>query len=221
VRIVSTDPEQPGVFAIGQEARGIFALGQMATGVVAVGQLARGVIVVGQLAIGVVAVGQGAVALGWGGGMIGVVGRGFGIVLKLAPRYRADRGRPKFPGEGWLDARVLRHGLVDGDGKPLDIEMTPEVAATLARTNDSPAFVHVAAEERPEREGGYREPAETRRVLRAVAVTPWTPWPWPFEALSDGEPAPVWQLVLRAIALAGLAAVWWFVVGQSLIAMFE
>jgi hypothetical protein len=215
VRILSTDPEQPGIFAIGQEAKGIFALGQMATGVVAVGQLARGVFVLGQLAIGVVAVGQGAVALGWGGGMIGVVGRGFGIVLKLLPRYRRDGGKPPFPGEGWIEANVRGHAL------DANVEATPEVAAVLARTNDTPAFVHVVAEELPEREGGSREAPETRRVLRAVGVTTWTPWPWPLEAFSEGQAAPVWQLVLRAIAFAGLAVLWWFVVGQALLAMFD
>jgi hypothetical protein len=58
MRLVSTDPNEPGIFAVGQLAVGIFALGQLSLGVVAVGQLARGVFAFGQLAVGVVAIGQ-------------------------------------------------------------------------------------------------------------------------------------------------------------------
>src|SRR5262245_45469032 len=87
MRIFSTDPEQPGVFAVGQLAVGVFALGQLSLGVVAVGQLARGVIAIGQLAVGVVAIGQGAVGLWHGTGMVALGGqRGFGGVLHLLPR---------------------------------------------------------------------------------------------------------------------------------------
>jgi thioredoxin reductase len=37
VRILSTDPDVPGIFAIGQVATGVFACGQMATGLIAIG----------------------------------------------------------------------------------------------------------------------------------------------------------------------------------------
>lgn len=85
IRWVSVGQEAEGVIAIGQVATGVFALGQMATGVVAVGQVARGFVAIGQGAIGVFAVGMGSVGLVYSVGMIGVGGRGFGIILPLVP----------------------------------------------------------------------------------------------------------------------------------------
>ncbi len=108
MRLFSTDPNEPGVIAVGQHAVGIFAFGQFAYGVVAVGQIARGVIAIGQGAAGVFAIGQvafgvfagglagfglwrsyGWVSLGaWRvGGLLGIGGRhaSGGIVLPLVP----------------------------------------------------------------------------------------------------------------------------------------
>lgn len=93
MRLISTDPDVPGVFAFGQLAVGVVAVGQLALGVIAVGQVARGVIAVGQAAIGVVAVGQGAIGLYHGTGMVALAGpRGYGLALHLLPR--ADREPP-------------------------------------------------------------------------------------------------------------------------------
>jgi hypothetical protein len=87
VRLVSTNPDVPGVFAFGQIAVGVIAVGQFALGVVAVGQVARGVIAVGQAAIGVIALGQGAIGLYHGTGMVALAGpRGYGLALHLLPR---------------------------------------------------------------------------------------------------------------------------------------
>lgn len=232
MRILSTDPDVPGVFAVGQIATGIFALGQMATGFVAVGQVARGVIVVGQGAIGIIAIGQGTVAVGWGVGMVAIVGRGYGLVARLLPKYRPDRGKPELPPlsnleeirqtrNGWIAARVRDHALVDESGAALQVPLTDDVMRGLADAEDARAVVNVIVHETVANEGGsYRQAARVDLTFRAVAVRTWNLWPWPFEAIQGQGVAPAWELVLRGLGWVALAVGWWIVVGQALVGMF-
>ncbi len=83
-----------GVFAIGQVATGVVAIGQMATGVIAIGQVARGFVAVGQGAVGLVALGQGSIGLFWAVGMLGIGGRGFGLVIPTVPDLGERRALP-------------------------------------------------------------------------------------------------------------------------------
>jgi hypothetical protein len=233
VRILSTNPDEPGIFAIGQVATGIFAFGQMATGVIAIGQLARGVVAVGQLAIGFVAIGQACYSVIWGGGMVGITGRGFGFVLKTIPKYRPDGGAPsgyeacvlldevRTKGFGLVHARIRDHRLVDEDGTPLAVEPTEPTAAMLQSSEDSEALVNVAAEVESETDGTYREAPHLHRILRAQSLRTYRRWPWPFEAISGNGCAPLWQLVLRGIALVAVIVGWSFIAGTSIVDMFR
>lgn len=92
--IIAIGGQATGVIAIGQVANGVVAIGQIATGVFAFGQLARGGFVVGQLAIGLVSVGMLGVGVFWSGAMLGVAGRGKGLVLPLIPASRRSAGLP-------------------------------------------------------------------------------------------------------------------------------
>lgn len=83
-----------GVFAIGQVATGVVAIGQMATGVIAIGQVARGFVAVGQGAVGLVALGQGSIGLFWAAGMLGIGGRGFGLIIPTVPDLGERRVLP-------------------------------------------------------------------------------------------------------------------------------
>lgn len=85
MRWIAFGGEAEGVVAIGQIATGVIAIGQMATGVIAIGQVARGFIAIGQGAIGVFAVGMGSVGVIGSVGMIGVGGRGLGLIFPLVP----------------------------------------------------------------------------------------------------------------------------------------
>lgn len=233
MRLLSTNPDEPGVFAIGQVATGIFAFGQMATGVIAIGQLARGVVAVGQLAVGFVAVGQACYAPLWGGGMVGITGRGFGFVLKMLPKYRPDFGAPegwatcgglidaREKGQGLVRAQIRSHALYGEDGQPLDLLVGPFAAPALAQAEDSQAIVHVAAESVQDTDGTYREAPQTHQVLRAQAITPWKRWPWPLEAITGTGCAPLWQLLLRAVAFVGVVVGWYFIVGEAIVDMFR
>jgi hypothetical protein len=116
VRIIDVGQEATGFIAIGQVAVGVFAFGQMASGVVAVGQVATGVFTLGQGAVGLVSIGMGGVGIYWTGAMIGVGGRGFGIIVPLAPSLGP---RPKLPSPvdwasaqdgDWVSTRVTDEG---------------------------------------------------------------------------------------------------------------
>jgi hypothetical protein len=179
MRIISTDPDQPGFFAVGQVAVGVIALGQSALGVIAIGQLARGVLCVGQGAVGIVAVGQGAIGLWHATAMLGLAGRtGSGLVLHLLPFRvkppQANRlvatttiealldGRES---EGWVDC-VLSNGHLDEpriDASAIAAEL---VAAAQKRRDRAQVLVRaeVVADE-----SGYRS-AEKHVLLAARDV---------------------------------------------------
>lgn len=94
MRFFDIGQEAHGFIAVGQIATGVFAIGQMATGFVAVGQLARGVFVVGQGAIGLFALGMGSAGLVRSVGMVGIGGRGLGLVLPLTPSLGPSYAMP-------------------------------------------------------------------------------------------------------------------------------
>ncbi len=110
--IIDVGQEARGVIAIGQMATGVVALGQMATGVIAIGQVARGFIAIGQGGIGLIAVGMGAVGVFHGTAMMGIGGRGLGLVVPVSPYWPKKFVKPSETSwrrlkagdveEGWL-----------------------------------------------------------------------------------------------------------------------
>lgn len=236
VDLFSTDPDRPGVFAVGQVAWGIFALGQMATGVIAIGQVARGVVAIGQGAVGFVAIGQGAIGVLYAGGMMAVGGRGFGICLKVLPKLRISRHlRPKLPPlsslasfatekRGWLLCQVSRDGELTVDGAPAPLELTDEAKAQLqkARADEhNHACVTIEVDERvkEERAGAYREAADRQRVLVGKRLSSW------FEGQPrvhlEGPLTNLGGLFLRFVGFLALIGAWWLLAGQDVAAMFK
>ncbi len=142
MRLVSTDPDEPGFFAFGQVAVGVIAFGQLALGIVAIGQLARGIVCVGQGAVGVLAVGQGAIGLWHGTGMLAIAGRsGYGLSLHLLPHVVREP-EPSLPvaiplealvdgrtREGWVACLLARAGALEGDASRIDVS---RIASRLA-----------------------------------------------------------------------------------------
>jgi hypothetical protein len=233
---LSTDPERPGVFAVGQEACGIFALGQLATGVIAVGQVARGVVAVGQGAVGVVAIGQGALGILYAGGMFAIGGRGFGLVLKVLPKVWLERyERPVLPpltslgslesGErtlGWVLAR-LEGGALVVDGEPAPLEPSEELKQQLREAvagEHTHACVTVEAEERmrPD-EGGYREAAPRERALVGKRMQSWREAP-PRIRLEGALTSPG-GLALRALVMVALVVAWWVLAGADVLELLR
>lgn len=194
MRFFSSDPNEPGIIAVGQEAVGIFALGQFALGVVAIGQVSRGVIAIGQVSVGVVAVGQGAFGLwrtvamiGFSGwhviAMIGLGGRkGVGMLWVPLLPTSLEVPPPALPpetpvaeilggkGEGWVRATVRG----EGSAVALEAEAPIDVAPVLAKLQGAAADeereamvrVHAVIEE----DAGYRE-AVSRRLVADEVIT--------------------------------------------------
>jgi len=159
MRLLSTDPGEPGVFAVGQEAYGVIAIGQFATGVIAIGQMARGVIAIGQVAVGLVVVGQLGFGLFAGIAMLGVFGRGFPIPLvpklprprELPPTTELGHIRMGY-GDGWVDAHLamtlggaptLAQSGVSLDDVKLTARLIPLARAELRRYLAPKVVAHV------------------------------------------------------------------------------
>lgn len=191
VRFFSTDPDVPGVIAVGQFATGIFALGQVAVGVVAIGQIARGVFAVGQVAVGVFAVGQAALGVVYGGGMIAAAGRGFGICLKVLPKMTLFRYlRPKLPTlvsyeeiargareAGWVLARIVGDRLRI-DGAFPDLELAEGAEDTLERAiaqqhNHACLRIETRSDVVGASDAGYRRAVKRERVLTVPRLRTW------------------------------------------------
>lgn len=242
MRLLSTDPSEPGVIAVGQVAVGIFAFGQSAHGIVAIGQLARGVVAVGQLAIGVVALGQGAVGLWFGTGMVGIAGqRGYGLVLHTLPRLVAEPAPARPPTvpvarllarevtTGWVAARIARdaNGLrVVAVDDAVDI-VTRDVDAELVRAAAvglDAAHVEVRVNVIEEAGANYRyAPAHAELVATQLLAYPSKPRrrlsyaSAPRDELGYAPPSTV-SIVLRSIAWALALMLWCGVVGWPLCA---
>lgn len=229
MRLISTNPGEPGVFAVGQLAVGVFAFGQMALGVVAVGQVARGVFALGQLAIGFVAFGQASLGVLWAGGMVAVGGRGIGLCLKVLPKVVVERfERPQLPplntlqdvlaeGRGWVLARIKDRGL-HVDGAPLDFAMSPEADEQLERAaaqGHNHACLTLRREEQVVgQDVGYRQPVARERVLHVARLLSW-------EERSplvrfEGPLTSAGGLLLRALGMCVLLVAWYVVAGADL-----
>lgn len=141
---VSVGQEAHGVIAIGQVATGVIAIGQMATGVIAIGQAARGFVAIGMVSIGVISIGMGSVGLVYSVGMVGVGGRGFGLILPLVPSLGPKLSAPEtVPAarllggksrRGWVDARLDRDALgpvLVAGGDALDVRFDTRLRGAL------------------------------------------------------------------------------------------
>ncbi len=242
MRFFSTDPHEPGVIAVGQQAVGIFALGQFALGVIAVGQVSRGVIAVGQLAVGVVAVGQGAFGLWRSVGMAAVGGwhvvamlglggrRGVGMLWVPLLPTSVEVPPPDLPpetpareilaarGEGWVRTTLRGEGsavVLDGEAA---IDAAP-VLATLERAlgageREAMVRVHAAVDE----EAGYREVVDRRLV--ADEVITWSKRrPRYFVYGKSKKRATRGGIVLRAVVQATLVAIWLGLVAATVLSL--
>jgi len=236
---LSTDPNRPGVFAVGGEAVGIFALGQAALGVIAVGQVARGVIAVGQGAVGIVAIGQGALGVLYGLGMVATGAFGGGLVLRMVPKRQvaADTPPPQATpiellleageGTGWVPVEIVR----DGDGVTVTHErvqlgiasgdvarLAQDLARALGSKRRRPAFVRVEAHRVTSGAApGYRAAAPHETELRVLAVHDWRPAE--FSPLADRGIGVV-GLLARLLGMFVLVVAWWLLAGRSIVAMF-
>lgn len=234
MQLFSTDPDQPGIFAVGQIAYGIFALGQMATGVIAIGQIARGFIAIGQGAVGFIAIGQGAIGVFYAVGMGAVGARGRGGVLQLLPKIFFDRHeRPKLPpltalaefsalNRGWLLARVEQGQLLLED-EPVPVVLSPEAQGSLdeaegTENNFACLTIEVREELVEERGSAYREAAERDRQLVAKRLTTWYEGPPTLRV--QGKLTGIGGLFLRACGFVLLIAAWWLLAGSDIVALF-
>ncbi len=234
MRLFSTDPSEPGVFAVGQVAVGIFAFGQLSLGVVAIGQVARGVIAIGQLAVGIVAIGQAALGVLYAGGMISVGGRGFGICLRLLPKVVVERfQRPQLPpigsvadvlakGRGWVLAHVTSDGLaVDGLSEraapPLELgeEARPQLDRARAEGHTHACLTLRVEERAVDEEVGYREAVPRARALRVARLSSWLERPPQLRL--EGPLTSAVGLLVRAVAMCGVIAAWYYAVGFDLL----
>ncbi len=119
-----------------------------------IGQEARGVVAIGQFAVGGFSVGMGALGTYWAAAMIGVAGRGFGLVLPLLPSlgpprrppdvepYRALKGARR---EGWVEIDIEprddgRLVLYEGDDRLRDLRLDARVVR--GARDLAPATVH-------------------------------------------------------------------------------
>lgn len=234
LEIISTDPDRPGIFAVGQLACGIFSLGQLSTGVIAIGQVARGVIAIGQGAVGIVAIGQGAIGVLYAGGMMAVGGRGFGICLKVLPKITITRHqRPNIPplssldeledqARGWLLVEV-KDGKLMVDDREAPLELREEARAQIEQAvlaGHNFACVTVETEDRivePE-SAAYRQALGREKVLWAKRLSSW--YEGQPRVHLEGPLTSVGGLMLRAIGAFALGAAWWVLAGQDIYGMF-
>lgn len=231
MRWFSTDPHEPGFFAVGQIAVGVIAFGQSALGVVAIGQLARGVFSVGQGAVGVVAIGQGALGLWHSTGMVAVGGQsGYGLVLHLVPRVVAE-APPALPettdvaalragaaSAGWLAAHLEPEGTIANAGVPVDCAAIAEKLSDAARRGLDRAHVLVRARVEPDA-SGYRASA-ARVDLAAEDVIAYRASPRRYLSYArppGGKPGPEASFV----GIAARTVVWLGVFCVAFVVAFE
>jgi hypothetical protein len=232
MRLISTNPSEPGVFAFGQVAVGVFAFGQAALGVVAIGQLARGVFCLGQGAIGVVAVGQGAIGLFYATAMVGIAGtHGRGFVVhtlpllveeprpELEPAVRVDDLRARRIEAGWLSC-LLRDGALVPEDSPdaqLDAGAVGLILEDARERGCDRVHVHVRAETVFD-EVGYRA-GGARVLLVGDSAVPYHSRPRRFLAFAGAKSAAdISSIAPRALLWIVAAAI---VVAVSLLPLVE
>lgn len=186
MRLFSSSPSEPGVFAVGQFATGIFVLGQFG----------RGIFVVGQFAIGVFAIGQFAVGLLWALGQFAVGGRtlGFMLDLGLLPRLRWPWEDPALPESlpgaellsgrherAWGRARLQKSDsgvFFESAGQTLPVELTNaglvnEVEQSLREGVKEGLFWVERVEDRATGDvSSYREAAPQKKILVSSRFQP-------------------------------------------------
>jgi hypothetical protein len=215
VRLISTDPNEPGFLGIGQHAYGVIALGQTATGVIAIGQLARGVVAVGQLAVGLVAIGQLAFGVFAGVAMIGLFGRGFPLALipklprprQLPPTADLNRIRMGY-GDGWIDAELT----ASRTGPPT----LTQAGVPLSDVKLSARLIPLARAEL----GRYEVPkvvAHVRRIGQTLVCDRLLHVPVPLSATKGFRG----KIIARAVLLAVLAIGVWFAIWPPIAAMWR
>ncbi|MBX3125825.1 MAG: hypothetical protein KF718_03885 [Polyangiaceae bacterium] len=198
-----------GFIAIGQFATGFFALGQIATGVIAIGQVARGFFVIGQVGFGLLSLGMASGGLVYSIGMVGVGGRGLGLIIPMLPRLRELRQLPpQTPFEriargdaedGWVEA-VVR----EGQGRQFRLEIPG------ARTT-----VKIDAHLRHE-----LSKLDGRRVLTRIrrsdgALVARQMMPLPPARIGQSRWWVIWAAQLSLLAIVTL--VFWFVVARPVL----
>jgi len=208
VQIVSTDPHQFGIIAVGQEAWGFIAIGQMARGFLVLGQLAIGVAAIGQCTACIWGVGQVGMGVAWFSGMMGLGGRGYGGVLRLIPGLDPPRRSPDtVPLDDVMAGRASGHvrlQVVEGgsgpvlgqNGAPLPIKMTPQVAGAL----------QLHARELPEVFARLRRHGPVVLCDGLVEVPG-------LRSTSTSKGL----LAVRLLALLAVATSWWFIFAQAVL----
>lgn len=154
MKLFDIGQEATGVIAIGQHATGIVAVGQVAFGVVAVGQGAFGVLTFGQLSVGLCSMGMLSTGMFFSIAMIGVGGRGIGVVFPLAPSLGPNRGYPELRtvdevrrGEpGWVAVDLVPSGpaLRAGRAEVASLRFDARLRGVIDEmTGTSPVFAHI------------------------------------------------------------------------------
>ena len=212
MRFFDAGPEAFGFIAVGQVATGFIAIGQSATGVIAIGQIARGGIAIGQASVGLIAVGMGAIGVFHATAMIGIGGRkGWGGVLPLIPTLTRPHAPPSTTtlaavsaghGAGWIRAMLTKDGAGAGlfeGGRRLPIKIDHRLAPRAAEASAKGEVRVYASTSR----------VEGRLVCDRLLYVP-----------GRRQPKSLFLLVsaLRLVALAGVAAAFWSIAGNSVLA---
>lgn len=208
MQVVSTNPNEFGLIAVGQEAWGFIAIGQMARGFLVLGQLAVGVAGAGQCCACIWGVGQVGFGVAWFTAMVGVGGRGFGGVVRLIPGLDPPRVAPEeVPLDEVLAGTSSGHVKLDvidagggptlaRGGQPLGIKMTPEVAGALGANAAEVPQVY----------------ARLRRHGPVVLCDQLTEVPGLRGTTSNKA-----LLAVRLLFLAALATGWWFLFVETVL----
>jgi hypothetical protein len=224
VKFFSSDPDDFAFLCIAQHARGVIALGQISHGVIAIGQVARGAIAIGQVAVGFFAIGQLPVSATWAAGMVGISGRGFGLVIRVLPKRVRTKKPTQLPPEVPIEAlltRAVNTGhvpvtLVEGEvhlspddlakvGENLSLEGTKLAAQSAFAKGETQGLLGLVAETRPAGGGGYRGESESITRLEAAELITWPPERSYFEAAFSTKRARPFEVVMRFIAWVFLA----------------
>ncbi|HHO52407.1 MAG TPA: hypothetical protein ENK18_16440 [Deltaproteobacteria bacterium] len=161
MRFFDVGQEAHGFIAIGQFATGVLALGQVAHGLVAVGQVAFGGIAIGQVAVGGFTLGMGSAGLYYALGMIGVGGRGRGLILPLLPRLGSPKRTPQLEpyaelartqGSGWIlltmePRKGARIALYEGEERLKALRLDARVRLAAIEATPATVYAHVRPSE--------------------------------------------------------------------------
>lgn len=234
MRLLSIGTDEPGVFAFGQFATGLIAVGQIATGFVAIGQVARGVIALGQVSVGLVAVGQLSAGAAYGIGMVGIAGRGRGLVLRLAPKVERVPPRPAPPPvspdrllagvttEDWIEVERRGEELFVA-GRPIAIDTTSVGGSMREATGlgETVGVARVVGSADAATEGDYRTAPERSVTLAAKQIALNRPRAYRLVGwFGDGDIKGL-ELGLRAVLTLAWAAIVCAVLAWSLAPIFD